>query len=75
MLNSLLGLGPENLRKLELRGRVRLLPILDFGLRLGGRTPRRACKSTLSTLRFSKGKFLPHAPKRSAQPVGLFPCT
>ena len=53
MLNSLLGLGPENLRKLELRGRVRLLPILDFGLRLGGRTPRRACKSTLSTLRFS----------------------
>ena len=45
MLNSLLGLGPENLRKLELRGRVRLLPILDFGLRLGGRT--------LSTLRFS----------------------
>ena len=53
MLNSLLGLGPENLRKLELRGRVRLLPILDFGLRLGGRTPRRASKSTLSTLRFS----------------------
>ena len=53
MLNSLLGLGPENLRKFELRGRVRLLPILDFGLRLGGRTPRRACNRTLSTLRFS----------------------
>ena len=43
----------KKLRKFGLRGRVRLLPILGFGLCLGGRTPRRACNITLSTHRFS----------------------
>ena len=67
VLNSLFGLGPENLREFELRGRVRLLPILDFGLWLGGRTPRRACNRTLSTLRFSDCMGPPRGPAQGPE--------